>query len=273
MLQKDYHTLFLIYHIVICEGKMNMEKFYLGLNDKRIKEVGEILTLEKKEVFDFESNLDKIEEGDVVILSPAYKWREEVIAKLPKNILVFGSKVREELKGYLEGIKYVSLMDIEDFVIDNAKLTAENFLVDLIQNTDLSIYEQKILILGNGRVAKALWYLFLKLNVSFDAAMRRKDEYNLSKLIAGKSFLFDDVRKNLYEYDIVINTIPEVIFKDDTEFKEGCVLFELASINCIENVKRIKYVLCPALPAKYSPKSAGRLIINEVRKILKGEKI
>ena len=77
-----------------------MEKFYLGLNDKRIKEVGEILILEKKEVFDFESNLDKIEEGDVVILSPAYKWREEVIAKLPKNILVFGSKVREELKGY-----------------------------------------------------------------------------------------------------------------------------------------------------------------------------
>ena len=175
-------------------------------------------------------------------------------------------------KKFLEKVRYVDLMSIEDFVIDNAKLTAENFLVDFILNTDSSMYEQKILILGNGRVAKALWYLFLKLGISFDVMMRREDEYNLSKLIANNSYKFGEYESHIGQYDVVINTIPTCLFKDASRFKENCVVFELASVNCLEDAKGVKYVLCPALPAKYSPKSAGRLIMNVVENTLKGEK-
>lgn len=249
-----------------------MNRYFLGLNDKRIKEVARILESEGKTVYDFETNIEKIESGDIVIVSPAYKWKEEIITKLRKGILVFGSRVRDEHKRFLEGVRYIDLMSIEDFVIDNAKLTAENFLVDFILNTDSSIYEQKILILGNGRVAKALWYLFLKLGISFDAMMRREDEYNLSKLIANNSYKFDEYESRIGQYDVVINTIPTCLFKDASRFKEDCVVFELASVNCLEDAKGVKYVLCPALPAKYSPKSAGRLIMNVVKDTLKGEK-
>lgn len=249
-----------------------MNRYFLGLNDKRIKEVARILESEGKAVYDFETNLEKIERGDIVIVSPAYKWKEEIISKLREEILVFGSKVRDDHKKFLEKVRYVDLMSIEDFVIDNAKLTAENFLVDFILNTNSSMYEQKILILGNGRVAKALWYLFLKLGISFDVMMRREDEYNLSKLIANNSYKFDEYESRIGQYDVVINTIPTCLFKDASRFKENCVVFELASVNCLEDAKGVKYVLCPALPAKYSPKSAGRLIMNVVKDTLKGEK-
>lgn len=249
-----------------------MNRYFLGLSDKRIKEVARILKSEGKAVYDFETNLEKIERGDIVIVSPAYKWKEEIISKLREGVLVFGSKVRDDHEKFLEKVRYVDLMSIEDFVIDNAKLTAENFLVDFILNTDSSMYEQKILILGNGRVAKALWYLFLKLGISFDVMMRREDEYNLSKLIANNSYKFDEYESRIGQYDVVINTIPTCLFKDASRFKENCVVFELASVNCLEDAKGVKYVLCPALPAKYSPKSAGRLIMNVVKNTLKGEK-
>ena len=249
-----------------------MNRYFLGLSDKRIKEVARILESEGKAVYDFETNLEKIERGDIVIVSPAYKWKEEIISKLREGVLVFGSKVRDDHNKFLEKVRYVDLMSIEDFVIDNAKLTAENFLVDLILNTDSSMYEQKILILGNGRVAKALWYLFLKLGISFDVMMRREDEYNLSKLIANNSYKFDEYESRIGQYDVVINTIPTCLFKDASRFKENCVVFELASVNCLKDAKGVKYVLCPALPAKYSPKSAGRLIMNVVKDTLKGEK-
>lgn len=249
-----------------------MNRYFLGLNDKRIKEVARILESEGKAVYDFETNLEKIERGDIVIVSPAYKWKEEIISKLREGVLVFGSKVKDDHNKFLEKVRYVDLMSIEDFVIDNAKLTAENFLVDLILNTDSSMYEQKILILGNGRVAKALWYLFLKLGISFDVMMRREDEYNLSKLIANNSYKFGEYESRIGQYDVVINTIPTCLFKDASRFKEDCVVFELASVNCLEDAKGVKYVLCPALPAKYSPKSAGRLIMNVVKNTLKGEK-
>ena len=52
-------------------------------------------------------------------------------------------------------------------------------------------------------------------------------------------------------------------------------LFELASKQCLEGLKlqNINYVLCPALPSKYTAKSAAKLIIELIDNYLeKGEK-
>ena len=252
-----------------------MANFYLDLQDRRVQEVAKLLNNRGYNVFDFEDNLINISNNDVCIVSPAYKWKKEILLKIKSGVTVFGSKLQDELKNYVNNINYISLMDIEDFVIENAKLTAEGFLADLIINTDKSLFEQKILILGNGRVAKTVWYLLYKLGVNFDVSMRRESEFNLSKLIANKSYLGESYKDFLLQYDIVVNTIPAKLFslEDEKYFKKGSVLFELASKKCLEeNFEKIKYVLCPALPSKYTPKSAGKLIYNEVIKYLEGEK-
>lgn len=252
-----------------------MVNFYLDLRDKRLQEVAKLLNDRGYNVFDFEKNIDNISNNDVCVVSPAYKWEKEVLLKIKSGTTVFGSKLQEELKDFSKKLNYICLMDIEDFVVENARLTAEGFLADLIINTDKSLYEQKILVLGNGRVAKAVWYLFYKLGISFDASMRRESEFNLSKLIANKSYLGETYKDHLLQYDIVINTIPARLFtlEDEKYFKKGSVLFELASKKCLEeNFEKVKYVLCPALPSKYTPKSAGKLIYNEVIKYLEGER-
>ena len=165
----------------------------------------------------------------------------------------------------------------EDFVLKNAALTAEGALCDLILNTSSSIYEQKILIIGSGRVAKAVGYLFLKLGLDFDFSMRNEKEYNLTKLFAKNCYLGEEYKKHLKKYDVIINTVPACIFtqKDVKNFKKNCYVFELASKQCLEGLKiqNINYVLCPALPSKYTEKSAGYLIVELINNYFKKEKI
>jgi dipicolinate synthase subunit A len=197
---------------------------------------------------------------------------------MTRSITIFGGAIAPEFKTILKtkNIKYFNIMLNEDFVLKNATLTAEGMLCDLILNSPNSMYEQNILIIGSGRVAKAVGYLFLKLGLNFDFAMRNEKEYNLTKLFAKKCFLGEEYKNYLKNYDVVINTVPAVIFNqsDIEKFKKDCYVFELASKRCLEGLKvqNVNYVLCPALPSKYTPKSAGKLIVELIDNyIVKGE--
>lgn len=244
-------------------------KFFLDLTDKRLPFVKDYLQQQKKQVEGFnKEDMSYINSGDVIIVSPAFKWNETLVNALPNNITIFAGNISDDYKLTIKNknIKYINFMTHEDFVLKNATLTAEGFLSDLILNTKSSMFNQQILILGSGRVAKAVGYLFYKLGLTFDFAMRNEKEYNHTKLFARKCFLGDSYKKALKDYDIVINTIPAVIFdeKDANKFKKDCYVFELASKQCLEGVstKNFNYVLCPALPSKYTPKTAADLMIE-----------
>ena len=254
-------------------------KFFLYLKDKRLPYVEEYLKQRNflTKAFD-EQELQEIQKGDFVILSPAYKWSDSVVINMPSNITIFAGNISEEHKQVFESknIKYLNIMLNEDFVLKNATLTAEGMLCDLILNTSSSMYNQKILIIGSGRVAKAVGYLFYKLDLNFDFTMRNEKEFNLTKLYAKNCVDWSEYKNRLKDYDVVINTVPAVLFNEDdlNKFKKDCAVFELASKQCLEglNIKSFNYVLCPALPSKYTAKTAGNLIVEIVKNYLtKGE--
>ena len=255
-------------------------KFILYLKDRRLVYVQEHLSQKGYKTISFdEDKLNEIEPSDIVILSPAFKWNETLVDNMPSGITIFGGAIslafEETFKN--KNINYLNIMQNEDFVLKNASLTAEGMLCDLILNTPLSMNDQKILIIGSGRVAKAVGYLFYKLDLNFDFAMRNEKEYNLTKLFAKNCYLGEEYKNHLKDYDVVINTVPAVIFNqnDVKKFKNGCYVFELASKQCLEGLKlqNINYVLCPALPSKYTAKSAAKLIIELIDNYLeKGEK-
>ncbi len=250
-------------------------KFFLDLTDRRLPYIKKYLEDNKREVKSFnKEDVSLINSGDIIIVSPAFKWNETLVNSIPQRTTIFAGSISEELLNILKGkkIKYINFMANEDFVLKNATLTAEGFLSVLILNTKSSIYDQQILILGSGRVAKAVGYLFYKLGLTFDFAMRNEKEYNHSKLFARKCYLGDNYKNNLKDYDVIVNTIPAVIFdnKDVNKFKEDCCMFELASKQCLEGVlgTNFNYVLCPALPSKYTPKTAANLMIEIIKRYL-----
>ena len=252
--------------------------FYLDLNDKRLPFVSNLLKEagENTCVFNFE-NCTGLNKGDVVVLSPAFKWNEAQAQKLSSEISVVCGKVSEEVLKIFNSkkIKYFNLMSDEDFVLKNAILTAEGTLADIILNTNKSIFDCKILILGSGRVAKAVAVLLSKLGLNFDMTMRDNFKLLESQLVCTNIVEWKDYKSKLKNYDIVINTIPVQLFEesDSQKFKAGSALFELASIKCLQGFEpeHFKYVFCPALPSKYTPESAGKLIYQYLLKNIKGE--
>lgn len=254
-------------------------KFFLYLKDKRLPFVNEYLKTNNYLTEEFnEDNLIAIQKGDIVVLSPAYKWSEKVVANMPGEITIFAGNISEDFKKIFESknIKYLNIMLKEDFVLKNATLTAEGMLCDLILNTSLSMFDQKILIIGGGRVAKAVGYLFYKLDLNFDFTMRNEKELNLTKLYAKNCISWSEYKNRLKDYDVVINTVPVVLFdqNDLNKFKTNSTVFELASKQCLEglNIENFNYVLCPALPSKYTAKAAGNLIVELIKNYLeKGE--
>jgi len=247
-----------------------MKRYFLDLKDRRLLEVKTMLEERGEKVFDFEDNIKDILGCDVCVVSPSYVWKREIISQLKNETTVFGGFMIADLETEKERLNYINLMKSERFVVENARLTAEGFLVDLISNTKKSLFDQKILVLGNGRVAKAVWQVLHDLGVSFDCAMRDELECFLSELVSKRSFLLKDIFIFLKEYDTVINTIPFQLFSDGTFFKKGADVFELASKRCLKEGENshVNYFLSPSLPAKYIPYSAGKLIFNE---IIKGE--
>lgn len=239
-----------------------MANYFLDLSDKRLREVKVMLEKQGYKIFDFEEKLGEILNTDICVVSPAYRWKRDILGTLKEGTAVFGGAVPQELSKEKERVNYTNVMEEERFVVKNAKLTAEAFLVDFIMHTDKSLFEQRILILGNGRVAKAVWQVLRDLHISFDCAMRDEKERFMSELLAEKSFDIKEIKSFLKNYDSVVNTIPFPLFENDDEFKKGAVVFELASRNCLKEATHTKYILCPSLPAKYMPVSAGKEIFK-----------
>ncbi len=248
-------------------------KFFLEMKDKRINYLSFKIAKLNYKVIDYdEKNVNLISVNDILVVSPAHKWNQENFLNLPDNIIIFGGNIDKNLLDK-KNIKYINLMNNEDFVLKNALYTAEGFLPDLIMNTSKSIFEQKILILGSGRVAKAVAYLLYKMGIDFDMSMRNEKECNYAKLISQNVFNIVHCKEFLKNYDVIINTIPETLFTidDNNFFKEDGVVFELASKKCIDfESKLFKYIQCPALPAKFMPESAGNLVFEKIKQYLEG---
>ncbi len=249
-----------------------MRRFFLQQNDNRTAFIKQKLQEVGNNTFEIEKDISKMSKDDIVIVTPSYKWTIDTLQKIPQGATVFGGMFREELKEQINKLDYHNFMLDEDFVLKNATFTAEAFLVDLISNTKLSLFEQKILILGSGRVAKAIWLVLLKLGVNFDLAMRNKSEQNYARLISNKVFQIDDLKSVVGNYDTIINTIPFEIFENykENNFKKDVTIFELASRKCLnkDNFPHINYIFCPSLPSKYLGDSAGKLMLQFILKTI-----
>lgn len=246
--------------------------FYFDLADKRLEYLKEKFINFGYSVYNFSDNIKNIKVNSVIVLSPAYKLSEVEAKQLPNDVLLFTFSVANEVEKVLKtkNIKIINFMQDESFVLKNANLTAESFLCELLDNTQISLYDLNILILGGGRVAKALGEIFEKLNLTFNFTTVDAKELENNLVFYNKCIAWQTFKDNLKDYNVIINTIPTEIFKnsDEQKFNKGSYLFEIASVKCLENIypKEFNYILCPRLPSKHTYKSAANLMEEVIRK-------
>lgn len=159
----------------------------------------------------------------------------------------------------------------ETLILKNAALTAEAAAGLLINSTSGSLLGSNALIIGFGRIAKELAKRLKAFGCNVTAAARNPADRALAELSGFSALSIGDIIIHLAEFDYVINTAPVQIFTDRhfAGMKEGGAFMELATLGAEPSCGLcgkfgLKYIPGGGLPGKYSPKTAGEFIAQEI---------
>jgi len=242
--------------------------YYIDTIDKRNQVLFDLLKAEKKEVEVFNLQLNNYKKNDVLVFAPSLKFDENFLNKLPNDITLYAGSFSPILKTIAreKNITYHNIMSDEVFTIKNANLTCEGILALMIEHSPYSLYENNVLILGNGRIAKGMSMLLDKLGVKFSIASFTKENFAQNFLYSKSNYFAYDFVRDLDKFDIIINTIPAQIIDQKVidHILPDTIFIETASVNCLDinQVNKFKYILAPALPQKYCHKTAGKLMLD-----------
>ena len=206
--------------------------------------------------------VDKNENADFVLLgvNPDKKL-------LNSSSLIFAGNV--EMPNVIDYTKD------EAFALKNAYYTAEAAVSLAIYETDKALSDSSILILGYGRIGKALEAYLRPLSKDITVCARDENARIKASFNGSKTVDFSDIANGLY-YDIIFNTVPHPVLnsKELSNAKEGLIIIDLASFPGgvdahFARAKNIRLITARGLPGKFSPASAGKAVGETVIKILK----
>lgn len=171
--------------------------------------------------------------------------------------------------------KFFDYYNVEQVLTDNAYLTAEATLKLIIENTDSAVVDTKILIIGSGKCGMALAKLLKKIDCNVNLTTRRP-AYNVF------AFLNNIEIKNtanladyISEFDVIVNTAPSMVLDSETLscVDKNALIIELATqcagvdMDCAKQFG-LNAVYAPALPGKYSPASAAKVLFKSINRII-----
>lgn len=153
----------------------------------------------------------------------------------------------------------------ESFVQKNALLTAEGTISYLHTLTKESLNKKRIYVCGYGRIGRALCLLLKSFGADVYSYARRKEIVEEM----GKDGIAFLPYENAEKCDIIINTVPQIIFTNSIlkTIPHDRILIDLASIPYgFENMERV--ILASGIPGKILTKSGAQIIFETINSIL-----
>ena len=237
-----------------------------------------------------EETLEKcIESADIIITAiPFSNDAENIYAPIcnkkikiqdficrAENKTIIGGKISCKLISQMESKnnKVIDIMKNEDLAIKNTIPTAEGIIKILIENTDITINNSNIAILGFGKVGKQTCKVLHSLGANiFCYDIKKEEVANIN--LCGYNVL-QDICKSLGDMDIIINTIPQLILKQqiletinkrtlivDVSSKPGGVDFDYAA------KKGFKVIHELGIPGKIAPITSAKYIKEIIENLI-----
>ena len=151
------------------------------------------------------------------------------------------------------GARVIDLCLDEDFLVENADLTALCTLGIILNTCPRAPRDIRLGIVGYGRIGKRLTNLFLYLGAGV-CVFTSRENTRIDLCEYGVATATSSEYADLTGLDILINTAPAVIFKPES-IPRGLRVIDLASGDNFPGIAVEKY---PSVPAKMLPHSAGR---------------
>ncbi|MBO4217764.1 MAG: dipicolinate synthase [Clostridia bacterium] len=176
------------------------------------------------------------------------------------------------------GVRLIDYFDREETAVLNAVPTAEGALEIAIRELNITVAGSKTLVLGYGRVGRMTASLFASVGACVTVAARSREQLAWAKASGCRTADIRDMRRELSEADIIINTVPQLILGENefAALSREKPLIDLASYpGCVSDgdAERfgVRLIRAPSLPGKTAPVTAGRIICESIKNILSEE--
>ncbi|MBO4468731.1 MAG: hypothetical protein J5766_05460, partial [Clostridia bacterium] len=208
-----------------------------------------------------------IEKADIIILPiPSTKDGRTVFCPLTNEIIPL-DRVKNAAKGrfvitanYDFGENFTDILKLDGFAFLNAVPTAEGAIAYAVSNTPFTLWKSKILIIGNGRVARVLKDRLSGFGCHLTVSARKFKDFALLDTQNTKYIDTADVSGKAGGFDIIFNTVDAPLFPSP-EVLKNALLIDLSSRGCIDfeaaKEKGINAVKLPAIPGRTAPETAG----------------
>jgi hypothetical protein len=211
---------------------------------------------------------------DGIHLTGSEKLLREALGDVSRGELVVGYAIPDADAEYIRS-KGGAVCDVardEEFVDENARITAIGTLEYLLTGFNLVPSDMKIGIVGYGRIGRHLARILLFLG----AKIRIYTSKNLTRVELGgcgvESRVIDydsAALEDLDELDVLINTAPTPLADcfEGRRIPRGLSVIELASGNNFDGVEGV--IKLPSIPERNYPKTAGRAYFHAIQRYMR----
>ena len=175
-----------------------------------------------------------------------------------------------------ENIKLRDYYKQEALIVGNAVLTAEAAISMAVKETPYSLLQSRCLVIGFGRIGKALALMLSGIGCKVSVAARNQKDFAWINAMGLGYVHTGTLKQHVSDMNIIFNTVPAPVMDEDVlkSCGENVLILDLASrpggvdLICAEELG-LKAIPALNLPGKYSPCSAAELIKHTVLGMLK----
>jgi len=169
----------------------------------------------------------------------------------------------------------IDLLKREEMAVFNAIPTAEGAIQIAMEELPITVSGSKALVLGYGRVGKALARMLSGIGADVYAAARKYSDLAWIKVYGQKPVYINDLKEIIGQMDIIFNTIPSKILDSSMLEAVGkdCLIIDLASKPGgvdFEKAKSLgtKVIWALSLPGKVAPVTAAGYMKQTIYNII-----
>lgn len=204
---------------------------------------------------------------------------EELTDGLKPHQTVVGGRFPPALSAALaeKGVRAFDYFAREELMVQNAVPTAEGAVQLAMEELPVTLFGASCLVVGFGRIGKALCRLLTALGADVTVAARRCSD-RATAATMGCAAIPTTSLSDAGGFDVIFNTVPMLLFDETTlrALPRSTLIIDLASrpggvdFTAAASLG-MKTIWALSLPGRVAPKSAGIIIKDTVLNILKEE--
>ncbi|MBR2039777.1 MAG: hypothetical protein IJ948_00110 [Clostridia bacterium] len=165
--------------------------------------------------------------------------------------------------------KSIDYNRLDSYALLNAIPTAEGAIKLAIENTDFTLWNSKVLVIGYGRVGKILADRLKGMGAKVTVSARKSSDFALISSLNMEKIHTETLNDQILDYDIIFNTVDFPVISNKGLENTPCkCIIDLSSkggFNLDFALSRgINAIKAPSLPLKVAPKTAGEFLAQTI---------